>query len=110
MKLLGYGFYLGVIEKYSRWLKIEEAYRKNYRVLVEKYSELCERYKGKYLAVCNAKILGVFDSFEEAASNVYKNCSSHAFIIRICGDIREEIKLGFPMELIQGSTFKSCKA
>jgi len=88
--------------KYSRWLKIEEAYRENYRLLVKKYSELCERYKGKYLAICNAKFLGVFDSFEEAASSVHRNCSSHAFIIKIGEDIREreEIELGFPVEFI----------
>jgi len=84
---------------YDYWLRIEDAYKDNYRVLVEKYDELCKKYEGKYLVICNAGILRVFNSFKEAALNARKKCFRHAFIIKIGERIKEgKIELGFPVD------------
>ena len=86
---------------YDYWLRIEDAYKDDYRVLVEKYGELCEKYEGKYLVICNAKVIGIFDSFREAVLNAGKKCFRHAFVIKIGERIEEgEVELGFPVEFI----------
>ncbi|RLE59492.1 MAG: hypothetical protein DRJ35_05640 [Thermoprotei archaeon] len=83
---------------YDHWLRIEEAYKENYKVLVEKYDDLCKKCKGKYLVICNGKILGIFNDCKEATLNAYNKCSRHAFVMKIGDSIKEEeIELGFPV-------------
>jgi hypothetical protein len=56
-----------VLEKFS---EIEAETELNRKALQEKYDELVRDYKGKYVAVARGRILGIYETLEEAAHAV----------------------------------------
>ena len=81
----------GGVEEARLWAKLEEEYERNLRVL--------ERIKAGegYALVCGGRLVGVFQSYTEAAAKSREECRVEAIIARLpykAGERR--IELGLP--------------
>ena len=79
-----------VLEKFS---EIEAEAELNRKALQEKYDELVRDYKGKYVAVARGRILGIYETLEEAAQAVEGASAKQGIIEKIEPRAKKETEL-----------------
>lgn len=86
----------GSHEEARIWTKLELAYEENMKALEEVIDSLSGE-EGKYLLICNGRVVGIFETYEEAARKSEEVCSVNALILELpLKKAVEEIELGFP--------------
>jgi hypothetical protein len=83
-----------VLEKFS---EIEAEAERNRKALQEKYDELVRDYKGKYVAVARGRILGIYETLEEAAQAVEGASAKQGIIEKIEPREKKEVELGWSL-------------
>ncbi|MCC5998895.1 MAG: hypothetical protein LM573_07435 [Thermofilum sp.] len=83
-----------VLEKFS---EIEAEAELNRKALQEKYDELVKDSKGKYVAVARGKILGIYETLEEAAQAVEGASAKQGIIEKIEPRAKKETELGWSL-------------
>jgi len=83
-----------VLEKFS---EIEAETELNRKALQEKYDELVRDYKGKYVAVARGRILGIYETLEEAAQTVEGASAKQGIIEKIEPREKKEVELGWSL-------------
>jgi hypothetical protein len=83
-----------VLEKFS---EIEAEAELNRKALQEKYDELVRDYKGKYVAVARGRILGIYETLEEAAQAVESAGAKQGIIEKIEPREKKEVELGWSL-------------
>jgi len=83
-----------VLEKFS---EIEPETELNRKALQEKYDELVRDYKGKYVAVARGRILGIYETLEEAAQTVEGASAKQGIIEKIEPREKKEVELGWSL-------------
>ncbi len=69
-------------EEVNLWIKLEEAYKENLKVL-EEHSSGLRKYSRGYALICDSCFIGVFDSYEESIRKSKAICKTHALIISL---------------------------
>lgn len=83
-------------EEVRLWVKLEQAYEENLKAFKDN-SQILKEYGKGYAVMCDGRLIGVFDSYEDAIKNSKKNCRIHALIIKLPYEKRgERIELGLP--------------
>jgi len=83
-----------VLEKFS---EIEAEAELNRKALQEKYDELVRDYRGKYVAVARGRILGIYETLEEAAQAVEGASAKQGIIEKIEPREKKEVELGWSL-------------
>ncbi len=83
-----------VVEKFS---EIEAEAERNRKALQEKYNELVRDYKGKYVAVAKGRILGIYETLEDAAQAVEGAGAKQGIIEKIEPRAKKEVELGWSL-------------
>ncbi|MEM1611548.1 MAG: hypothetical protein QXQ57_07895 [Sulfolobales archaeon] len=81
-------------EEIRIWAELDEAYESNMKTIMQSISTNEDR-KG-YAAACESRFLGIFNSYEEAARAIKKECKTHALILELPIRDRKVIELGLP--------------
>ncbi len=84
-------------EEVRMWTRLEREYEENLRALVEAIGESPDEYERGYALVCNGRVVGVFESYEEAIEKSRSACRSHGLVVELpYREGAEEVELGFP--------------
>ena len=83
-----------VLEKFS---EIEAEAELNRKAFQEKYDELVKDSKGKYVAVAKGRILGIYETLEEAAQAVEGASAKQGIIEKIEPREKKEVELGWSL-------------
>jgi len=82
--------------------EVEREAERNRRVLQEAFGELLERHEGKYVAVAGGRVLGVFNTVEEAAEVIEKSGARQGIIEKLERRTRREVELGWGLVEFSG--------
>ena len=63
---------------------------KNYEWFKEHLSELVKNYEGKYLAIKGRKIIGEYETFNDAWEETLQTNEAGTFIIQLCSEDEEK--------------------
>lgn len=63
----------------------------NYSYFISNIDELCEKYENKFLAIKNADVIGVYNSFDEAYNKTIKTEELGTFLIQLCSKDNDNI-------------------
>jgi len=89
---------LKVNKYFEEWLKLEECYEINYDCLKQNLSYLFEKHNGKYVAICDGKIVSIKSEYYDIAKETAQKCERHALIVKIEKPLRvRTVDLGFPV-------------
>jgi len=84
------------LEEVHAWSRLERAYEENLKA-AEMFVESTSRSEGRFLLVCDGRVVGVFETYEEAAKKSEEVCSVNALIPELpLKRVTEEVELGFP--------------
>lgn len=64
-------------------MKPDEIARKNYQYYLDNKNELNEKYKDKYIIIKDERVLGIYETLNEAISNA-KKLEAGTYIIQQC--------------------------
>ena len=81
-------------EEIRIWAELDEAYEGNMKTIMQSISTSKDR-EG-YAAACEGRFLGFFNSHEEAAKAIKRECKTHALILELPIRGRKIIELGLP--------------
>ncbi len=78
------------------WVNLEEAYRENFKVFRENRS-IIEKHRKGYVVICDKRLIGVFNTYDEALKKSKNECRIHGLVIKLpYREKREKIELGLP--------------
>ncbi len=63
---------------------MSELLKKEYEFYLKNYDELIKQYAGKFLTIKDEKIIGIYNSDEEAYTQTIKNHELGTFLIQFC--------------------------
>ncbi len=79
-------------EEIRIWAELDEAYKSNMKTIMQSISASKDR-EG-YAAACEGSFLGFFNSYEEAARTIKRECKTNALILELPMRGRKIIELG----------------
>ncbi len=83
-------------EEVRLWVSLEEAYKKNFEVLKRNIGLLSKR-EGGYAIICDGRLLGFYDNYEDAVRKCRETCRIHSLIIELpYREKTRKIDLGLP--------------
>ena|GEM_PF-656147 len=78
------------------WVNLDKAYEENLEIVKKSRSQL-GKYRDGYALVCDKRLVGVFESYREAAERSWRECSVHALIVKLpYSEKHRELELGLP--------------
>ena len=85
----------GGFDEVRLWIKLEQAYKENFKVFKENAQQFKE--KRGYALICDGRIVGVFNSYEDVIKKLRKTCRVHSLIVKLpYKEEAKEIELGLP--------------
>jgi len=85
----------------NKYLKIEEEAARNREAYERLEKRLLRKYRGKYVAVADGNLIGVYNTREEAVEAVKKLSVNHAIVTKI--EEKEAKPVEFGMSLFEGT-------
>lgn len=67
----------------------------NYNYFLSHLDELCKKYDGKFLAIKDETVIGIYNSFDEAFCETEKNEKLGTFLIQYCSKDQDALANNF---------------
>ncbi len=80
-------------EEILLWNKLEKAYEENMHALMK--SIIIKRKEKGYVLVCNGKVIGTYNKYEDLIEEARKKCKGPGLVVKIPYE-EESIDLGLP--------------